>query len=105
MFVGVAVTVGICEEIMFRGFLQHYAMELGTSQLWAMVIISVIFGAGHFMQGLSGIISSTIFGLIMGYTYFTTGSLLVPIIIHILYDAKAIYITRVLQNNGRQTWK
>lgn len=99
MFIGVAVTVGICEEIMFRGFLQNYAVSLGLSDLWALVITSVIFGAGHFMQGLSGVISSTIFGLIMGYLYFTTGGLLVPIIIHILYDAKAIYITRFLQNS------
>ncbi|MGO4496458.1 CPBP family intramembrane glutamic endopeptidase [Paenibacillus sp. 2RAB27] len=96
MFVGVTITVGICEEIIFRGFLQRYAVSLGLSELVAFVVISVIFGAGHFMQGLSGVISSTIFGLIMGYLYFTTGSLLVPIIIHILYDAKAIYITRVL---------
>jgi membrane protease YdiL (CAAX protease family) len=97
MFIGVAVTVGICEEIIFRGFLQHYLVDLGLTELWAFVIISVIFGAGHLMQGLSGVISSIIFGLIMGYLYFVTGSLLVPIIIHILYDAKAIYITRILQ--------
>lgn len=97
MFIGVTITVGICEEIIFRGFLQHYAVSLGLSEIVAFVVISIIFGAGHFMQGMSGVISSTIFGLIMGYLYFVTGSLFVPIIIHILYDAKAIYITRVLQ--------
>jgi membrane protease YdiL (CAAX protease family) len=100
MFIGVTITVGICEEIIFRGFLQHYAVSLGISEIVAFVIVSVIFGAGHFMQGLSGVISSTIFGLIMGYLYFTTGSLHVPIFIHILYDAKAIYITRVLQKGN-----
>lgn len=100
MFVFVAITVGICEEIIFRGFLQHYAVELGLTELWSFVIISLIFGSGHFMQEFSGVISSTIFGLIMGYLYFVTGSLLVPIIVHILYDAKAIYITRVLQSRG-----
>ncbi|MBD0381257.1 CPBP family intramembrane metalloprotease [Paenibacillus sp. WST5] len=97
MFIFVAITVGICEEIIFRGFLQHYAVELGLSELWSFVIISVIFGAGHFLQGLSGVISSTIFGLIMGYLYFVTGSLFVPIIVHIVYDAKVIYMTRFIQ--------
>lgn len=98
MFIGVTITVGICEEIIFRGFLQHYVVELGLTELWSLIIVSVIFGAGHFMQGISGVISSLIFGLVMGYLYFTAGSLLLPIIIHILYDSKAIYITRVLQN-------
>jgi uncharacterized protein len=102
MFIFVAITVGICEEIIFRGFMQHYLINLGITELWSLVFISLIFGAGHFMQKIGGVITSTIFGLVMGYLYFITGSLLVPIIIHILYDAKAVYITRVLQKNKQQ---
>jgi membrane protease YdiL (CAAX protease family) len=100
MFVFISITVGICEEIIFRGFLYNYLQDyFSLSALVSFILISVVFGLGHFMQGVSGVISSFIFGLIMGYLYFTTGSLLVPIIVHILYDAKAIYITRVLQKS------
>ncbi|NEW05973.1 CPBP family intramembrane metalloprotease [Paenibacillus sp. SYP-B3998] len=101
MFVFVTITVGICEEIIFRGFMQHYVKEFGVSTLWSFLIISVVFGAGHFMQGLTGVISSTLLGLILGYLYYTTGSLLIPILVHILYDAKAIYISRVLTKSHK----
>jgi membrane protease YdiL (CAAX protease family) len=101
MFVLVSITVGICEEIIFRGFLYNYLQDFFfLSASVSLIVVSVVFGLGHFMQGISGVISSTIFGLIMGYLYFVTGSLLVPIIVHILYDAKAIYITRVLQKSS-----
>jgi membrane protease YdiL (CAAX protease family) len=100
MFVFVSITVGICEEIIFRGFLYNYLQEIfSLSALFSFSVVSVVFGLGHFMQGISGMISSFMFGLIMGYLYFTTGSLFVPIIIHILYDTKAIYMTRILQKS------
>ncbi|MGX4586728.1 CPBP family intramembrane glutamic endopeptidase [Paenibacillus chitinolyticus] len=57
-------------------------------------IVSLIFGLIYFEQGPSGIISSFIFGAVMTWLYFLTGSLLLPILLHILYDLKIITIQR-----------
>ncbi|MBP1991395.1 CPBP family intramembrane glutamic endopeptidase [Paenibacillus eucommiae] len=105
MFIFVSIIVGICEEIIFRGFMYTYIRDLLSISPWgSFLIVTIIFGLGHFMQGVSGMVSSSLFGLIMGYFYFTTGSLLVPILIHIAYDMKAIFITRVLQKHAGE-WK
>lgn len=101
MFVFVAITVGICEEFIYRGFLFQFINDsFGFTPLWTCIIISVIFGASHFMQGISGIMNSFIFGIIMVYLYLTSGSLILPIIIHILYDLKQILIARMMSKNA-----
>jgi uncharacterized protein len=100
MFLFVSISVGIGEEIIFRGFLYNYLQDYFTvSAIWSFVIVSLYFGVGHFHQGISGIIQTTIFGLIMGYLYFTTGSLLVPIIAHILFDMRVVWLARLLETH------
>ncbi|MFF2481010.1 CPBP family intramembrane glutamic endopeptidase [Paenibacillus sp. NPDC058071] len=97
MFVFVAVTVGIGEEVMYRGFLMSFAAdELSVGQLAACSITAVIFGLSHFMQGVRGIVNSCLFGFAMGLLTLMTGSLALPIVIHILYDLKPILIARSL---------
>ncbi|MWC27394.1 CPBP family intramembrane glutamic endopeptidase [Paenibacillus sp. MMS18-CY102] len=94
----VTVTVGICEEIIYRGFMYQYLInQTGLTPTLSYLIASLLFGIGHFMQGLRGISNSIMFGLIMGYLYMASGSLLLPIIIHIAYNLRSIYIARVLQ--------
>jgi membrane protease YdiL (CAAX protease family) len=80
-----AVTAGICEEILVRGYLIWY---LGTviGSWAALVLASVAFGLAHAYQGRKGIIKTGIVGLVMGVIYFGTGSLLWPMIIHAAID-------------------
>lgn len=95
-FAFVTLTVGICEEIIYRGFMYHsFIDQFALSPTMSYLITSVLFGASHFMQGLRGISNSVMFGLIMGYLCMVTGSLLLPIIIHTAYNLRAIYIARV----------
>ncbi|MFX3633009.1 MAG: CPBP family intramembrane glutamic endopeptidase [Candidatus Pristimantibacillus sp.] len=96
MFVLVAITVGICEEVIYRGFLYPFFNQLLLTPFWSFLFASIIFGISHFMQGITGMINSFLFGLIMSYLYIQTGSLFLPIIIHIIYDLKPIWITRLL---------
>ncbi|QGQ96767.1 CPBP family intramembrane metalloprotease [Paenibacillus psychroresistens] len=100
IFIIVPITVGICEEIIFRGFLFQYfqASPYGLSALLSLLICTVIFGLGHYQQGLSGIVETLILGYLLGFLYLVTGSLLLPIIIHILYDFKILYISHKLKN-------
>jgi membrane protease YdiL (CAAX protease family) len=64
---------GICEEIIFRGFLfERLGRILGDSSAArpAIVLISsIMFGAVHFNQGLAGIENATIGGVFSGALY------------------------------------
>jgi membrane protease YdiL (CAAX protease family) len=92
-FYGVAVTAGIVEESIWRGFMLWYFGQL--MPLWAAVILSsVSFGAAHAYQGVANIPKYTLTGIVFALIYVLTGSLVVPILLHALADAlqgRAVY--------------
>jgi membrane protease YdiL (CAAX protease family) len=85
LFVAVSITAGICEEIMFRGFLisylGHYAGVLG-----AILLSSLLFGMAHAYQGVSGAVRTMIAGLINALLYWFSGTLWLPMILHAAID-------------------
>jgi len=65
------------EEIAYRGYLMNRAADVGgrTTAAWwiAVVVVSILFGYGHFYKGPSGIVDSGIAGLILGVAYLASG--------------------------------
>jgi uncharacterized protein len=93
-FAAVSVSAGICEEVIFRGFLIRYldALPLGLG-LWGAVIASaVIFGINHGYQGWKGIIVTSILALVFTAMFLLTGSLWIPIVVHALMDLRILVI-------------
>ncbi len=87
VFVLIALTAGICEELLYRGWLQNL-IAAGTGSIWAGLILgAVIFGAGHAYQGKSGMIQTGIIGLIFGGVFLLTGGLVAGQILHVSIDA------------------
>jgi len=85
-FVGVSITAGIVEEIVYRGFVFWYLGQF--MPIWAAVIVSsVAFGLAHSYQGASGALRCGLIGLAFGILYVLTGSIWLPIVGHILLDA------------------
>lgn len=84
-FSGVAVTAGICEEVLYRGFLLWYFQSIVPGGA-AVAVTVVVFGAAHLYQGLRGMISTGVAGGIFMAAYLLTGSLLAPIVLHTLLD-------------------
>jgi len=95
-FVLVAITAGVCEEILYRGFLIHYFRELPVSigLIGALILSSCVFGFAHLYQGIVGIVQTTIFGAIFGLIFIVTGSLLLPMVLHALIDLRILLILR-----------
>jgi membrane protease YdiL (CAAX protease family) len=95
-FGALAITAGICEEWVFRGFLFRYFGEtpwhLGLAA--AFVISTVLFGVNHFYQGWTGILSTALIGAGLGLLYLWTGSLLAPMIVHALVDLRALALLK-----------
>ena len=80
-FGAVAVTAGICEELLFRGFLIGYFANF-TGLIQAALISSVCFGIGHAYQGPRYVLVTAIVGAFLGGVYLVTGSIVLPMLIH-----------------------
>lgn len=80
-----SITAGVCEEILYRGFL--FAVLATALGEWpAVVLSSLVFGLGHAYQGLAGIGKTTLVGILMAVLLVFTGSLFVPILLHAVID-------------------
>jgi len=70
------------EELSYRGYLITRAADaLGRSNLayWAaMILVSMLFGFGHYYKGPSGMLDSTYSGLVLGRAYLLSGRNLWP---------------------------
>lgn len=74
----------LAEEIIFRGYL--YKKLFGGLSIGGLVLSSLIFGLMH---GPTDWLSCFIYsssGLILGYSYYKTGYLIYPIVIHLLQN-------------------
>lgn len=92
-FALVALLAGIGEEGIFRGILQGALSEI-TSPLTALTAASVIFGLLHFITPTYALLAG-ILGFYLGWLYLASGNLVVPIVVHALYDFIALlYLTR-----------
>jgi membrane protease YdiL (CAAX protease family) len=85
----VAVSAGICEEIVFRGWLLatlHGQAGVGGTRL--ILVGAAIFGLAHAYQGIPGMIMTAFAGAFFCILYVETGSLLAPILLHSLIDLR-----------------
>ncbi len=95
-FALVSITAGICEEVLYRGFLIRYLSEepwhIG---LWiALAVASISFGLAHGYQGLSGIIGTGVLGAVMAVIFLATGSLWLPMALHAIIDLRILLLLR-----------
>jgi membrane protease YdiL (CAAX protease family) len=98
VFGGVAITAGICEEVLYRGYLLWYLQSLGLGR-GAVVVAIVAFGIAHAYQGIRGIVGSGVTGAVAMGLYLLTGSLVAPIVLHATVDlANGLMACRVLQH-------
>ena len=91
-FFVVSITAGVCEEVVYRGFLIHYLMgaPAGIGVTLAVVVSSVIFGIGHIYQGVRGAIGTAILGFVFAVLFVVTGNLAAPILLHAAIDARVL---------------
>ncbi|MDT8449364.1 MAG: CPBP family intramembrane glutamic endopeptidase [Wenzhouxiangellaceae bacterium] len=80
----VALMAGIGEELLFRGLIQAgLSDELGL--IGALAVASLLFGLVHAVTKVY-FLMTCLMGLYLGWLYLVTGNLLVPVLVHFLYD-------------------
>lgn len=91
-----AVTPAICEEILFRGYLQRQ-FERAMGPVGAMLGTGVLFGLYHFR--LTQAVPLIILGVYMGFLVWRTGSIWVVVAVHLLNNTFAIVASNVVASN------
>jgi membrane protease YdiL (CAAX protease family) len=81
---------GIGEEVFFRGFLQTWLSGFIGIEL-AILIGAIGFGLLHFAS-IGYFVITTMIGLALGTAYYLTGSLLLVMVWHSVYDVIAIWV-------------
>lgn len=84
-FHALSITAGICEEIIYRGYVLWYIVEV-TGMIGGVLLSSALFGLAHAYQGTRGMIQTGMVGLVLAVLFILTGTLWVPIILHIFLD-------------------
>lgn len=90
VFAIVATLAGGLREEMQRAFvLQRFERHLGGARV-GLVIFSVMFGAGHALQGWDAAITTGALGAFWGAVYLRRGSIVAPVVSHSVFNAAEI---------------
>ncbi|MGK7296101.1 MAG: CPBP family intramembrane glutamic endopeptidase [Candidatus Wenzhouxiangella sp. M2_3B_020] len=84
----ISLAAGVGEELLFRGVLQS-GLTGPTGPAIALITASLLFGAAHALTPAYFILATGI-GFYLGGLYIATGNLLVPVLVHSLYDWLAL---------------
>lgn len=103
-FMLVAVSAGVCEEIIFRGYFIQYLMHFtGDSDIGIFLSIFIpaaIFAFSHFYQGWEAVLKIVVMAVLFGFLFLTMKSLWWLIFLHILLDVVGgILALKILPNN------
>jgi membrane protease YdiL (CAAX protease family) len=89
----VAVTAGVCEELLYRGLLIALFVALGLP-VWAAAVAALgVFAVGHLYQGARGVAGVTVLGALFTGAYLLSGSLLPGMWLHVLVDVRGLLLT------------
>lgn len=92
----IALLAAIGEELIFRGILQRLFMEKLNNPHLAIWITAIIFSAIHLQ--FYGFLPRMLLGVLLGYLYFWSGSLTVPIFAHFLYNGIVVTADYLYRN-------
>jgi uncharacterized protein len=88
-YLALAITAGLCEEFIYRGFAMAALAHVGL-QAWVVVLISsVLFGLAHSYQGRGGVVMTLIIGTILGSSRIAYDCLVPAIFWHSAVDVVA----------------
>jgi membrane protease YdiL (CAAX protease family) len=88
-YFALAITAGVCEEFLYRGFAMAALLRAGMSNWLVVLLTAVLFGLAHSYQGRSGILGTSIMGLVFGGFRIIYGSLIPVTVWHAVVDIVA----------------
>jgi membrane protease YdiL (CAAX protease family) len=96
LWIAVSVTAGICEEGIYRGYLQRQLIAFSRSPAIGIVGSAIVFGAGHAYKGGAGAVRIVLFGALFGILAYWRKSVRPGMIAHAFTDSFAGVLARTL---------
>ena len=87
IWIALSITAGICEETVFRGYLQRLFMALTKSVPVGILLSAAAFGAAHAYQGFRMVILIALYGAMFGILAHWRGSVRPGMIAHAWQDS------------------
>jgi membrane protease YdiL (CAAX protease family) len=93
-YAATAITAGICEELLYRGFIMHYLPATFPFLDWLLVAIisGIIYGLSRAYQGFKGILTTALTGFSFSIVFVLSGSLLPAMAFHILAELRTLML-------------
>jgi CAAX protease family protein len=86
VWIVVSISAGVCEEVLYRGWLLSlFAATLGSVWL-GLLISSIVFGFAHAYQGRPAILGTGVIGAVFGFLFIFSGSLIPGQVLHAAMD-------------------
>src|SRR6201987_3814 len=105
-FLALVITVAVCEEFVYRGFVQHVFQDWSHLLLVGIVGSALLFSIAHLYQGRRGLVSTFPVGLLFSGVRAWTGSLVPTIAAHFVADLSiGLLAPRHIQEALRQSRK
>jgi membrane protease YdiL (CAAX protease family) len=89
IFLALAVTAGLCEEFLYRGFAMAALKRAGLPAWGVVLLSSVLFGLAHLYQGRGGLVSTLVIGTVFGTARIAYDGLAPVMAWHFAVDAVA----------------
>jgi membrane protease YdiL (CAAX protease family) len=87
VWIALSISAGICEELIFRGYLQQQFTAF-TRHIWfGIAIAAIIFGSAHLYEGASGAVLIVLYGALFGILAHLRRSLRAGMFAHAWHDA------------------
>ena len=97
----IAIAPAVCEEMLFRGLLQSLFIKRGMNGHLAVWVVAIIFGIVHFQ--FAGIIARVFLGAVLGYLFYYSKTLWLPIFVHAFNNAGAVLLYFIVYNQTGET--
>jgi len=98
VWIALSVTAGICEETIFRGYLQRQFMALTKSAPTGILFSAAAFGAVHAYQGFRMVILIGLYGAMFGILAYWRGSVRPGMIAHAWQDSLNGVLASLMKN-------
>ncbi|MCF8266643.1 MAG: CPBP family intramembrane metalloprotease [Ignavibacteriales bacterium] len=93
----IAVTPALCEEVLFRGFIQS-SFQFRLSPFKSALITGLLFALIHFNP--YGLLPLIFLGVFLGYSYYRSGTIIIPMILHFTNNFVSLIFYYFLDDNS-----
>jgi membrane protease YdiL (CAAX protease family) len=97
LWIGVSISAGICEEIVFRGYFQKQFAAYTGSIFAGVLLQGIVFGLGHSYQGVKQVIIISVLGILYGWFAAWRKSLRPAMMAHAWTDIYSGYLSTLFR--------